>query len=199
MKTFIKFFENDEKEFEKNYKHSGLTITVSGLTCSGKTTGARAIAEYFGLEYHSSGSIFREIAKRKGIPLEEFVKIRSNEIDIEADRQTLKLAIIGNVVLDGRLTGWVAGRWANVKIFYDVPFEIRVKRYAEREGVDVNTAIKSVKEIDEANEKKYKSLYGIDLSDLSIYDIIIDNSNCSLEESKKKSIEIIEKFLEKRK
>jgi cytidylate kinase len=199
MKTFIKFFESYEKEVEKNYKHSGLTITVSGLTCSGKTTGAKAIAEYFGLEYHSSGSIFREIAKKKGIPIEEFVKIRSNEIDIEADRQTLKLAIIGNVVLDGRLTGWVAGKWANVKIFYDVPFEIRAKRYAEREGIDINTAIKKVHEIDEANEKKYKSLYGIDLSDLSIYDIIIDNSNWSLEEAKKRSIEIIEKFLEERK
>jgi cytidylate kinase len=198
MKTFVKFFEKDEEELAKIYKHSGLTITVSGLASSGKTTGAKTIAQHFKLKYHSAGSIFREIAEKKNMPLEEFTKIRSDEIDIEADRETLKLAIIGNVVLDGRLTGWIAGKWAEVRIFYNPPLEIRAKRFAEREGVDFTIALKKVKERDEADEKKYKKLYGIDLKDLSVYDIIIDNSDWSLEDAKRKPIELIEKFLKAR-
>jgi len=199
MKTFVKFFEKDEEEFAKIYKNSGLTITVSGLASSGKTTGAKTIAQHFKLNYHSAGSIFRGIAEKKGMSLEEFAKVRSDEIDIEADRETLKLAIIGNVVLDGRLTGLIAGKWAEVRIFYNPPLEIRAKRFAEREGVDFNTALKKVKERDEADEKKYKKLYGIDLSNLSVYDIIIDNSDWSLEDAKRKPIELIEKFLKARK
>jgi cytidylate kinase len=199
MGTFVKRFLEYEKKLKNKYKHLGLTITVSGLSSSGKTTGAKVIAKHFGLKYHSSGTIFREVAKKMAIPLEKFSEIRSDEIDLKIDEETLKLAIIGNVVLDGRLTGWVAGEWAEVRIFYTTPLKIRARRYAEREGIDYKTALTNVKKRDEADMKKYKKLYGINLKDLSIYNIIIDNSNWSLEDANKKPIKIIEEFLKRRK
>jgi cytidylate kinase len=199
MGTFVKRFLEYEKKLKSKYKHLGLTITVSGLSSSGKTTGAKVIAKHFGLKYHSSGTIFREVAKKMAIPLEKFSEIRSDEIDLKIDEETLKLAIIGNVVLDGRLTGWVAGEWAEVRIFYNTPLKIRARRYAEREGIDYKTALTNVKKRDEADMKKYKKLYGINLKDLSIYNIIIDNSNWSLEDANKKPIKIIEEFLKRRK
>jgi len=198
MKTFIKFFAKDEEELRKKYVHKGLTITVSGLSSSGKTTGAKAIAQYFKLNYHSAGSIFREVAEKKGISIEKLTKERSDEIDIETDRETLRLAIIGNVVIDGRLSGLIAGKWAEIRIFYNPPLEVRARRYAERENVDFNTALKNTRERDEADIEKYKKLYGIDLLDLSVYDIIIDNTNWSLEDAIKKPIELIEEFLKRR-
>jgi cytidylate kinase len=200
-KTFIKFFEKHEAEYSKDHPHLGLTITVSGLSSSGKTTGAKAIVEYLNkkyglnLKYYSAGEIFREIAKKEGISLEEFTEKREDKIDIMADQKTLELAISGNVVLDGRLTGLIAGDWAEVRIFYNPPLEIRAKRYAEREGVDYETAIESVKRRDEADIKKYKILYGIDSEDLSKYHIIIDNSDWSVEDAKTKIVEIVDKFL----
>jgi cytidylate kinase len=198
MKTFIKFFEKDEEKFKKTYKHEGMTITVSGLASSGKTTGAKAIAKHFNLKYHSAGSIFRNMAEKLRMSVEDFSKIREDEIDIEVDKETLRLAIIGNVVLDGRLTGLIAGKWAEVRVFYNTPLEIRAKRFAEREKIDYEAALKKVKERDESDIKKYKKLYGVDLEDLSLYDIVIDNSNWSLEDANKKPIELIEDFLRKR-
>jgi CMP/dCMP kinase len=199
MGTFVKKFLEYEKKIKRKYKHQGITITVSGLSSSGKTTGAKAIAEYFGLKYHSSGTILRKLAKSISIPLEKLSKIRSDEIDLKIDRENLKLAIIGNVVLDGRLTGWVAGEWAEVKIFYNTPLKIRAKRYAERENIDYKVALENLRERDEADIKKCKELYGVNLKDLSIYNIIIDNSNWSLEDAKKKPIDLVKKILNRRK
>ena len=203
-KTFIKFFEKYEEEYSKDHPHLGLTITVSGLASSGKTTGAKAIVEYLNknyglnLKYYSGGEIFRELAKKEGISLEEFTEKREDKIDIMADQKTLELAINGNAVLDGRLTGYVAGDWAELRIFYNPPLEIRAKRYAEREGVDYETAIENVKRRDEADIKKYKILYGIDLEDLSKYHIVIDNSDWSIEDAKTKIVEIVDKFLKEK-
>jgi len=199
-KTFVKYFENYEKEYSRNHPHMGLTITISGLASSGKTTGAKAIVEYLNnkynleLKYYSTGAIFRELAEKEGIPIEEFAEKRDDRTDIMADQRTLELSIVGNVVLDGRLTGYIAGDWAELRIFYNPPLEVRAKRYAEREGTDYKTALENVKRRDEADIRKYKILYGIDLNDLSIYHIIIDNSDWSAEDAKTK---IVEGFLRK--
>jgi len=203
-KTFIKYLEKHEAEYSKVHPHLGLTITISGLASSGKTTGAKAIVEYLNknyglnLKYYSTGEIFRELAAKEGITIEDFTEKRDDKIDIIADQRTLELAIIGNVVLDGRLTGYVAGDWAELRIFYNPPLEIRAKRYAEREGIDYETAIENIKKRDEADIKKYKMLYGIDLGDLSKYHIIIDNSNWSVEDAKTKIVEIVDKFLKEK-
>ena len=202
-KTFVKYFENYEKEYSRNHPHMGLTITISGLASSGKTTGAKAIVEYLNnkynleLKYYSTGAIFRELAEKEGIPIEEFAEKRDDRTDIMADQRTLELSIVGNVVLDGRLTGYIAGDWAELRIFYNPPLEVRAKRYAEREGTDYKTALENVKRRDEADIRKYKILYGIDLNDLSIYHIIIDNSDWSAEDAKTKIVEIVEGFLRK--
>ena len=203
-KTFIKYFEKYEAEYSKDHPHLGLTITVSGLTSSGKTTGAKAITEYLNknyglnLKYYSTGEIFRELAAKEGISIEDFAEKREDRIDIMVDQKTLELAIVGSIVLDGRLTGYVAGDWAGLRIFYNPPLEIRAKRYAEREGIDYETAVENVKKRDEADIKKYKMLYGVDLLDLSKYHIIIDNSNWSIEDAKTKIVEIVDKFLKER-
>jgi cytidylate kinase len=200
-KTFVKFFEKYEEEYSKNHPHIGLTITISGLASSGKTTGAKAIVEYLnskyglGLRYYSTGAIFRELAAKEGIPIEEFDEIRDDRTDIMADQRTLELSIVGGVALDGRLTGYIAGDWAELRIFYNSPLEVRARRYAEREGVDYETALENVRKRDEADIRKYKILYGIDLNDLSIYHIVIDNTNWSAEDAKTKIVEIVEEFL----
>jgi cytidylate kinase len=199
MRTYLKFLYPYERELEKKLRKKGLTITVSGLTGSGKTTGAEAIAEALNLKYYEAGSIQKSLAKKKKISLEEQVKTRNKEVDYHIDKKTLEFAISGNCVLVGRLTGWVAGKWADVRIFYDTPFEVRAKRVAKREGISVEEAKKKVKLRDLEDRKKYKKIYGIDLKDKSIYDIVFDNSKVSLERSKKLIVKIVKEFLKRRK
>lgn len=199
MKTYLKFFYPYEKKLKEKLKKEGLTITVSGLTGSGKTTGAKAIAKAFNLKYYEAGDIQKKIAKEKGISLEEQVKTRGDEVDYQMDRKTLELAIKGKCVLVSRLTGWVAGDWADVKIFYNVPFKLRAERVAKRERVSIEEARKRIKLRDEEDRKKYKKIYGIDVNNKSIYDIVFDNSKISLKESKKLIVKLVKNFLRKRK
>lgn len=198
MKTYLKLLEGLEKELEKKIKKRGLTITVSGSSGSGKTTGAKAIAKALNLKYVSAGEIQRNIAKERGISLEEQVKLRSAEVDHEMDRRNLEFAMKGNVVIDARLSGWCAGDWADVKIFYDCPIEVRAARTAKRNGISIEKAIENIKKRDEEDNKKYKTLYGIDAFDKSIYDFVIDNKKLTKDEAKTVPVKLIKEFLRKK-
>jgi len=197
MKTYIKFLEKCEKEFARKIKKKGLTITVSGVSGAGKTDGAKALAKAFKLRYVSAGEIQRQVAKERGISLEEQVDIRGPEIDHAMDERSLKLAMQGNVVLDGRLTGWAAGKWADVKIWYECPLEVRAKRVARRDNIPFEESFKNLKERDKDDREKYLKLYGIDSFDTSIYDIKINNEKLTKRQAKTVPIMLVKKFLRK--
>jgi cytidylate kinase len=198
VKTYIKFFEDFERKLSKKIRKKGLTITVSGLAGAGKSLGARAIAKALKLKYISAGEIQREIAEEKGISLEEQVRIRGPEVDHEMDRRSLKFAMEGNVVLDGRLTGWVAGDWADVRVWYKCPLEIRAERVAKRDNTSIEEARKRLKERDEEDHRKYSELYGIDSYDESIYDVTVDNGKLTIEEARIVPVRLVKEFLKKK-
>lgn len=87
----------------------GRVVVVSGPPGSGKTTYARHIAERLGLEMVSAGSIFRRIARERGISVVELNLIaeRDPSIDMLIDKMMLERARKGNVVLEGHLTAEV--------------------------------------------------------------------------------------------
>jgi cytidylate kinase len=196
--TFIKELETYEQELRKKYAKKGITITVSGLAASGKSTGAKALAEAFNLEYVSAGRIMREIAQGRNISLLELSKSASKDLDLEIDRKSLEYALKGNCVIEGRLAGWVAGENADVRIVYITPLEVRIRRMAERENISIELARKEVIERDESDRKRYREYYGIDLDDLSIYQIRIDNSSWSLEDAKTKPVKLVRNFLKEK-
>lgn len=196
-KTFIKFLEGYEEELSEKIKKRGLTVTVSGLSGSGKSTGAKAIAQSLNLKYVSAGEILRQVAKDKKIKLIDIVKSRKPEIDYEMDRRTLELAMGGNVVLDGRLTGWVAGDWADIKIFYECSLNIRAERVARRDDITPEKAEEVLQKRDEEDHNVYQKLYGIDSYDKSIYDIVINNEKLIKKEAKIVPVRLVKQFLER--
>jgi cytidylate kinase len=197
-KTYIKFLEPFENELVEKIKKEGLTVTVSGSSGSGKSTGAKAIARAFSLKYIFAGQIQRKIAKEKGITLEEQVKLRGRQIDYEMDKRNLESAMRGKVVIDARLSGWCAGDWADVKIFYDCPLEVRAARVAGRDKLPLIESISNIKKRDEEDNKKYKLLYGIDLFDKSIYDFVIDNQKLTKKEAEEIPVKLVKEFLRKK-
>jgi cytidylate kinase len=199
MKTYIKFLEKCEKEFARKIKKKGSTITVSGVSGAGKTDGAKALAKAFKLRYVSAGEIQRQVAKERGISLEEQVDIRGPEIDHAMDERSLKLAMQGNVVLDGRLTGWATGKWADVKIWYECPLKVRAKRVTRRDNIPFKESFKNLKERDKDDREKYLKLYGIDSFDRSIYDIKINNEKLTKRQAKTVPVKLVKEFLEKKK
>lgn len=199
VKTYIKFLEPYEKELSKKIEKEGLVITVSGNSGSGKSLGAKSIAKTFNLKHVKAGEILRELAKMKKISVVKMSEIREPEVDYKMDKRSLKLAMEGNVVLDARLSGWVAGDWADVKIFYECPLDVKTKRVAKRDNISVEEALERLKKRDEQDHEKYQKLYDIDSFDKSIYDIIINNEKLTLEEAKTVPVKLVKEFLKRKK
>jgi cytidylate kinase len=193
MGTYIKALKNYEDKLK--IKKKGITITVSGQSGSGKTTIAKAIAKALKLRYVNVGDIFRKLAKKKKIKLEEFAKIRSSRVDIEADEKTLELAKKGNVVLNGRLTGWVAGDNADVRVFVDCSLDVRAERTALRDKKTVLDTKEDLIDRDMSDMKAYRKLYGVQIADKRIYDMIINNTKMSFSDSKKVPVQLIRQHI----
>lgn len=191
--TFIKFLEQYEGELKEKIEPRGIVITVSGLAGSGKTEVAKWLANKLKLKYHFAGKIFREIAKQRKLSLEEFSRTREANIDYRIEKESLKKILEGNILIDARLAGWVAGEHAKYRIFVFCPLELRAKRVAARDNISFKNAIKKISERDSNDRKQYLKLYGIDIFNKKIYNIILDNSR-SKEELRKKLEEIVNKI-----
>jgi len=171
MGTLVKKLEKFDRP-----KKQGLTVTVSGLAGSGKTTIAQIIAQETGLEYVSAGKIFRDLAKKNGVTLEQFSATRSKDVDYMIDQKTLELARKGGVVLDGRITGWVAGTHAQIKIYTKAEDQEIAQRVALRDNKTLKKALKDVQDRNKSDVKAYKKTYGIDATNQTIYNYVLDNT-----------------------
>jgi cytidylate kinase len=197
-KTYMKFLNDYESELAKKVKKEGKTITVSGPSKVGKSTIAKSIANAFNLKYVFAGDVFRRVAKKRGMSLDVFSKTRENEIDYEVDKRNLRYAMKGKIVIDARLSGWVAGDWADVKVFVKCSIDSRARRLAKSDNMPLEKAVEAIKKRDKADTKRYKQLYGIEQFDTSIYDIVIDNSNLTINEAKTIPVKLVREFLRKR-
>ncbi|MCJ2513421.1 MAG: cytidylate kinase family protein [Candidatus Thermoplasmatota archaeon] len=169
-------------------------ITISGTSGSGKSTVGQLLKEKLKMNYIYSGQIFRETAKKYKMSLEEFGKYCENNenIDKELDEKQLNILKKGDIILEGRLAGWIAHKnnIQGLKIMLNADFETRIKRIIEREDGEYNKRLREILEREKSEEKRYDKYYNIDIKDTSIYDLIIDSSN-------KKPEEIIEIIIQK--
>ncbi len=161
-----------------------VVIAVSGQPASGKTTIARKLAEYYGLRYISNGMLFRKLAEERGIPFLEFHKLAEQDenIDRQIDSLALEEAKKGNVVIEGHLAGWILKDVADVKIYLKASLEVRARRLAQREKISLEDAIKEITFREENNRKRYLKIYGIDINDLSVFDIVLDTTYLNVDE-----------------
>ncbi len=177
-KTKIRLLEGYEKGLvSKGAKKEGLIITVSGFSGSGKSSVVKLLMEAFPqLKLVYAGGIFRENAEKAGMTLEEYCKTRKEQDDIDTDKELLKRSMAGNAIADSRIAAWTLGDWADLKIFVACPLGTRVDRIAKRDDIRPAQARNMLKTRDSSDARRYLELYGIDVDDLGIYDIIIDNS-----------------------
>ncbi|RLF46993.1 MAG: cytidylate kinase [Thermoplasmata archaeon] len=171
------------------------TITISGLPGSGTTTVAKMLAEKTNLKYINVGMIFREMAEKNKMSLEFFEKYceKHPEIDIELDKKQEEMMRKGNIIMEGRLSGWIAHlkKIPAFKVWLDCDEKERIRRVIEREGGDFFEKKMETKKRIESEKRRYKKFYGIDINDKSIYDLVIDTTNMPPEEIVKKILEAI--------
>jgi len=178
----------------------GLVITVSGPHGTGKSTYAKALANALKLRYASAGEIFRDLAKENKMTLAIFSQLAEQDpaVDKMIDERTRMIAKEGGVVIDAQLAAWMVGDLADLKLLLVAPDEIRFKRIAQRERVSFSTAREETLAREEIQKRRYKRYYGIDVTDLRIYDLKIDTSMHSIGRTKAFIIENAKDFLAKK-
>jgi predicted cytidylate kinase len=175
-------------------------ITLGGLPGSGKTTVARILADKLKMEYINAGDIFRNLASKKGMTLEEFgfFAERNPNIDKAIDKKLLEIARRDNVILEGRLAG-IMLELADVealKVWLEAPLEVRVDRISGRDTKSTEAALADTQMREKSEWDRYYNIYHVDIRDLSVYNLVIKTQDRTPEDI---ADEIIDKFEEAQK
>ncbi len=157
-----------------------MLITISGLPGAGTTTTSRLVSAALELERVPGGEVFRQLAVEAGMSLALFGVYAQDhpEIDRELDHRLETRARLGGCVIEARLAGWLAQQagLASVRVWVHCDDAERARRVAERDGTSVAEALADNAERAAVEQRRYHSVYGIDLLDQSIYDLVLDSS-----------------------
>jgi predicted cytidylate kinase len=160
-------------------------VTVSGYPGSGTTTVVGFLTGLLGLPPHNIGDTFRILAEEKGISLSDLHRLAKTDrsIDRKLDDRQVEVARRGDVILEGRLAGFLTHRAGlpGTRVWLEAPFPVRARRVAARETIEVAQASEEIRVRQEAERTRYLEFYGFDLDDHSIYDLVIDTEKTPAE------------------
>ena len=79
-----------------------------------------------------------------------------------------------NLVIEGRLSAYFID--ADLKIWFSAPLDVRAERVCNREDKSVEQAREEILSREESEALRYKDIHGIDITDMDIYDLIINTN-----------------------
>ena len=156
-----------------------MIITVGGLAGTGTTTTAELLSEKLDIPYISAGFVFREMAAERGMSVLEFSEFAegNDDIDKEIDkRQAEKAKSAENLIVEGRLSAFFVDN-ADLRICLMTPFDVRSKRIAQREDKSVEIAKEEIITREKSEALRYKEIHNIDISNMEIYDLIVNTDS----------------------
>ena len=162
-------------------------MTVSGSHGSGKSTYAAKLAGSLGLRHVSAGLMFRKLADERKTPLEKFQELAAADpgIDRLVDERTMVEAERGGVVVDGQLAGWVLKEISDLRVLLTAPLVVRLERIAARDHISLEEAKRQTLHREGVQAERYRKHYGFSVDDWSIYQLILDTSFGSIEDTAK--------------
>jgi cytidylate kinase len=158
-----------------------MKIAISGFVGTGKNATAEKVKRLLaadGINAEIIAPTFKDIARAKGIGLMEFQRMAEKDRNIDRlfDRHTLKMA---EKAKDAIVSSWLA-IWlikdADLKVFLYAPVGETARRIAKRDKMTLKAAKSHVLARLASNKKRYKSIYGIDITDYSVADVCINTS-----------------------
>lgn len=164
-----------------------MNITITGNLGSGKSTVCKELAK---VEYQiiSTGTIFREIAKERGLSVKELneevakeIAAGKHDIDDMIDNRSKRLGDeLDNAVFDSRLA------WNFVETSFKVFLTVDINEAAVRvfnDNRDTETYA-SVQECKQAlldrqllEQERFEKLYGIDYYNMNNYNLVLETTN----------------------
>lgn len=152
-------------------------ITVSGRAANGATTLSQKLAEKLNWTLINPGEIYREYAKKNGIPLAKTSQ-SSDRYHLDLDKFIKeKLKNENQLIIESWLSGFDAQNIPGVfKIFVDCSDEaLRIDRLVNRDRMTIEEAKEHLKTREEENLAKWGKLYHArDFWNPNLYDLVID-------------------------
>jgi predicted cytidylate kinase len=167
-------------------------ITISGLPGSGKSSTAKGVAQKLGYKHYSSGDLFRQIGQKHGLSVEETNKSAEQNlktVDEEIDEALRQAGNDSDLVIDARTAfHWIPESFkvllkldpymAAERTFAHIQSEGRVAQGAE----SVEQVYQKSQERTASEKKRYAKLYGLDYTDESNFDLVVDTAKHNLSE-----------------
>lgn len=166
-----------------------MIITISGRPGSGKSAVAKRVAEELELRHVSAGDFMREMAAERGMSILELSRSAEEResIDHEIDARTAQLAEESDdFVMDARLGWHFAPR--SLKVFLEVRPEVAARRIfdagrgSEHENITLEDTERAITRRTESEKKRYLAYYGLDYTDHSHYDLVVDTSDRNIDQ-----------------
>jgi len=154
-----------------------MIITLSGPPGSGATTTAKNIAINMSMDYHSAAATFDKIAKERKLTGNELRLLMLTEptIDYEIDKEQLELIKKRkNIVVDSKLSAWKIDNQTVLRVYLHAPERIRAKRISQKYKIPISEAMEQMEKKEKQDAKRFMAWYGINIEDVSIYDLIIN-------------------------
>jgi len=133
------------------------------------------------MPYVYAGRIFRDEARRRRMDLAAFSALcqEDDSVDRALDAQQLELLRQGDLILEGRLAGWLAhrNRIHALKVWLVCDEPERIRRLVDRDGGTVAEQVDRTEERQRSEADRYLRYYGIDLGDLGPYDVVVDSTH----------------------
>lgn len=158
-------------------------ITISGLAGSGTTTVGDQLGVRLGWAYLNAGAVFRGLAQEAGLSLAELGRRAEANgcIDRQLDERLVAQARErAPVVVEGRLTGWMAQRHQlpALKVWLQAARAVRAERVGQREGKPRAQALAETRQREASEAQRFAAHHQIAISDLSVYDLVVDTECC---------------------
>lgn len=164
---------------------TGPVIVISGPPGSGKSTYAKRLASDFNLKYFTTGEVFRALARELGLSVIELNKLaeQNPRIDYEIEKKMLSIACKGGVVIDSHLAAWLLKNIADVVVYIKADLAIRADRISKRDGKSLEDSLNEIITREESHWRRFLKYYGIDITDVSFFDLVLDTTNLTIDEA----------------
>jgi len=164
-------------------------LTISGDLGSGKSTVARIISGALGMEILSTGDIHRTIARELNTTAlgANYVAEADPSIDERIDSTTVRVAreAAAPLIFDSRMAWHFVENALRVRLLVDPGVAARrvLSRATDVESYESEAhAAAGLVERSDSEIRRFRDTYGVDISDLRNYQLVIDTSDASPQE-----------------
>jgi len=167
---------------------SMLRVTISGPPGSGTSTLVSKLSKSRDWKFINGGDVFRAAAAERNISVEDFSSLCKDDLDADKSLDSQLKEIMTSPdspeIIESRLCGW----WANqlklncAKVWISVSDEERARRIQNREGGNFSLCLEKSRSRQKDDMDRYMALYGINLDNLSPYDLVVEADNKNEEE-----------------